>query len=114
MMATRDLEALLKGLVAWAGAQEQIIALYLHGSHAQGGAGPLSDVDVALLARVEDIYGAAFIELAYKGVLYGWYGGTDRDYSSYVPNELLVWDILSWGVENGFRYTARPSSCIKP
>jgi serine/alanine adding enzyme len=56
-----------------------------------------------VLARVEDVYAATSIELAYKDVLYGWYGGMDRDYSSYVPNELLVWDILSWGVENGFR-----------
>ena len=52
-MDTRDLEPLLKELVAWARAQEEIIALYLHGSHALGGAGPLSDVDVAVLARPE-------------------------------------------------------------
>jgi predicted nucleotidyltransferase len=52
-MATPELETLLKELVAWARAQDGIIALYLHGSHAQGGAGPLSDVDVAVLARPE-------------------------------------------------------------
>jgi predicted nucleotidyltransferase len=52
-MDTQDLEPLLKKLVAWARAEEEILALYLHGSHAHGGAGALSDVDVAVLARPE-------------------------------------------------------------
>jgi predicted nucleotidyltransferase len=42
---------LLKELVAWAQTQEETIALYLHGSHAEGRANALSDVDVAVLAR---------------------------------------------------------------
>jgi lipid II:glycine glycyltransferase (peptidoglycan interpeptide bridge formation enzyme) len=39
----------------------------------------------------------------YKDVIYGWYGGMDRAYSKYTPNELLMWHILSWGMENGYR-----------
>ena len=46
-----ELELLLKELVAWAQAQGEIIALYLYGSQAQGRAGVLSDVDVAVMAR---------------------------------------------------------------
>lgn len=46
-----DLELFLKELVTWAQAQEEIIALYLYGSQAQGRASALSDVDVAVLAR---------------------------------------------------------------
>lgn len=57
-----------------------------------------------VLAQVEDVCAATSIELAYKDVLYGWYGGLDRQFSSYVPNELLMWDILCWGVENEFRW----------
>jgi len=26
----------------------------------------------------------------------------DRDFSSYVPNEILTWHILEWGAENGY------------
>ena len=46
-----DLELLLRELIAWAQAQPEIIALYLYGSHAQGRASALSDVDVAVMAR---------------------------------------------------------------
>ncbi|MBW2642897.1 MAG: GNAT family N-acetyltransferase [Deltaproteobacteria bacterium] len=55
-----------------------------------------------LLARVGDNYAAASVELIYKDVIYGWYGGVDREYSRYIPNELLMWHIISWGVENGY------------
>ena len=55
------------------------------------------------LARVGDAYVTASVELLYKDVIYGWYGGVDRAYASYTPNELLTWHILKWGVENGYR-----------
>lgn len=56
-----------------------------------------------LLARVDDAYVGASVELLYKDVIYGWYGGTDRAYARYTPGELLIWHILKWGVENGYR-----------
>jgi len=55
------------------------------------------------LARVGQKLAAASVELLYKDVIYGWYGGMDRAYSSYRPNELLMWHILQWGAENGYR-----------
>jgi len=55
------------------------------------------------LARVEDVPVAVSVELLYKDVVYGWYGGVDRAYSAYVPNELLMWSILEWSVEHGYR-----------
>jgi len=54
------------------------------------------------LAYVGDVPAAASVELLYKDVMYGWYGGMDRSYSKYVPNELLMWHILKWGSENGY------------
>ncbi len=54
------------------------------------------------LARVGQTPVAASVELLYKDVIYGWYGGVDRNYGSYVPNELVMWDILKWGAENGY------------
>jgi serine/alanine adding enzyme len=55
------------------------------------------------LAHVGDVPVAASAELIYKDVMYGWYSGTDRTYSSYSPGELLMWHILEWGAENGYK-----------
>jgi serine/alanine adding enzyme len=55
------------------------------------------------LAYVEQVPAAASVELLYKDVVYGWYGGVDRAYSAYVPNELLMWHILEWSAGNGYR-----------
>ena len=46
-----DVDLLLKELIAWAQAQQEIIALYLYGSQVQGRTSALSDVDVAAMAR---------------------------------------------------------------
>jgi len=55
------------------------------------------------LARVGEAYVAASVELLYQDVIYGWYGGIDRTYAKYMPSELLLWHILAWGVEDGYR-----------
>jgi predicted nucleotidyltransferase len=47
----RQVERLLDELIAWGRTQPEILALYLYGSHAEGRANALSDVDVAILAR---------------------------------------------------------------
>ena len=54
-------------------------------------------------AMVGDSPAATSIELYYKDLIFGWYGGMDRDYSAYVPNELLMAHILESGSENGYR-----------
>ncbi|MFZ5917456.1 MAG: lipid II:glycine glycyltransferase FemX [Chloroflexota bacterium] len=55
-----------------------------------------------LMGRVEDTYVAASVALLYKGTIYGWYRGFDRAYSSYLPNDLMVWQVLQWGATNGY------------
>ena len=54
-------------------------------------------------ARVNDTLVSCSAELLFKDIIYGWYSGTDREYSSYVPNELLMWNVLEWGANNGYR-----------
>jgi len=54
-----------------------------------------------LLAKVKGKPAAASVELVFKGVIYGWYSGMNREYTSYTPNEMLMWHILQWGAENG-------------
>lgn len=56
-----------------------------------------------ILAQVEGITAACSVELPYKDIIYGWYGGCDRAYSKYLPNEMLMWHVLEWGANNGYR-----------
>ncbi len=55
------------------------------------------------LARVGEAYVAASAELPYKDTLYGWYSGIDRRYADLLPSELLMWHVLKWGAENGYK-----------
>lgn len=55
------------------------------------------------VARVGEAVAAVSLDLLYKGIIYGWYGGADRAYSSHVPNEILMWHILKWGAEQGYQ-----------
>ncbi len=55
-----------------------------------------------LLATVEGVTAACSIELPCKRTIYGWYGGSDRTYSEYLPNEMLIWHVLEWGANNGY------------
>jgi lipid II:glycine glycyltransferase (peptidoglycan interpeptide bridge formation enzyme) len=55
------------------------------------------------LARVNGVPAACSLELLYRDTIYDWYGGVDRRYGRYYPNELLHWHILDWGARNGYR-----------
>jgi serine/alanine adding enzyme len=55
-----------------------------------------------LLAYVPQGPAAVTFELLFKEAIHGWYGGIDRRFSAYSPNELLTWHMLEWGIENGF------------
>ena len=54
------------------------------------------------LAMVGKTPAACSLELLHQGTIYGWYNGVDRQFSHLVPNEMLTWHILSWGVEAGY------------
>lgn len=54
------------------------------------------------LAYVGNTPAASSIELLYKQIVYAWYGGLDRAYGNFRPNELLTWHILQWGAEHGY------------
>jgi hypothetical protein len=55
------------------------------------------------LVRMGDAFIASSVELVYKDMIYGWYGGVNRAFSNCTPSELLTWHILKWGAENGYR-----------
>ena len=54
-------------------------------------------------AMVEDSPAATSIELFYKDLIFGWYSGMDREFSSYIPNDLLMAHILERGSGDGYR-----------
>jgi serine/alanine adding enzyme len=54
------------------------------------------------LACVGNEPAASSIELLYKDVIYGWYGGLNRKFIAQVPNEALMWNILEWGCQNNY------------
>jgi len=56
-----------------------------------------------LLAKYEDRYVGALATLLYRDTIYGWYAGIADDASTLYPVSLLVWHILRWGRENGYR-----------
>lgn len=41
--------------------------------------------------------------LCYNGLIYDWYAGANDDYLEYRPNDILVWNVLKWGHENGYK-----------
>ncbi len=54
------------------------------------------------LAYVRGVPAAVSVELLYKNIVYGWYGGVDRSYSACYPSEMLMWNILEWGATKGY------------
>ena len=54
------------------------------------------------LAKYKDTYVASTCFLCYKRLIFDWYGGVDRDFSSCRANEFLEWHSLKWCSENGY------------
>lgn len=55
------------------------------------------------MAYVQGVPASSVVVLLHKGVMYGWYNGTDRSIREARPNEYLVWDTIRWGAANGQR-----------
>ncbi len=41
--------------------------------------------------------------LCYKGVMYDWYAGSYPEYLKKCPNDLITWEVIKWGANNGYR-----------
>jgi serine/alanine adding enzyme len=55
------------------------------------------------LAYFDQVPVAVSVDLFYKNTVYGWYGGVRRAFGNHPVHELLMWDILKWGSQHGFR-----------
>ena len=47
------------------------------------------------------IIGCRFV-LLYKKMIYDWYAGSADDFLDKYPNDILPWEIMKWGAENGY------------
>jgi serine/alanine adding enzyme len=47
------------------------------------------------------IIGCRFV-LLYKKMIYDWYAGSDDNARDKYPNDILPWEVIKWGAENGF------------
>ena len=56
-----------------------------------------------LLVRGQDRYIAGSVALLHKAAIYDWYRGFDLEYGRMHPNDAMVWHMLEWGAENGYR-----------
>lgn len=41
--------------------------------------------------------------LLYKDSIYGWYAGSYSQFYSLFPNDVLIWETLRWGINNGYK-----------
>jgi serine/alanine adding enzyme len=55
------------------------------------------------LAKHQDKYIGARAVLLYKSLIYDWYAGASKEALDYHPNDYLVWHILMWGMEHGYK-----------
>lgn len=56
-----------------------------------------------VLAYFDRIPVAVSVDLFFKNSIYGWYGGVSRAFGNHPVHELLMWDVLKWGSQHGYR-----------
>jgi lipid II:glycine glycyltransferase (peptidoglycan interpeptide bridge formation enzyme) len=56
-----------------------------------------------IFAKKDEKFIACRLVLTYNEDIYDFYAGAERDSLSFYPNDFLVWHILKWGTENGYK-----------
>jgi lipid II:glycine glycyltransferase (peptidoglycan interpeptide bridge formation enzyme) len=56
-----------------------------------------------VFAKVEGKIISGYLMLLYHGQIYGWYCGDDVEYRKYCPNDIIMWYIIRWGHEQGYK-----------
>ena len=41
--------------------------------------------------------------LTYNNLIYDWYAASINEYLKYRPNDILPWEVVTWGAENGYK-----------
>jgi len=54
------------------------------------------------VAKFNDkVVGFRFV-LVYKDLIYDWYAASNKDHYDKYPNDILTWEVIKWGHENGY------------
>ena len=56
-----------------------------------------------LLAKYNGKYIGTRVILLFNETVYDWYAGASQKSLDLYPNDLLVWHVLRWGAENGYK-----------
>jgi len=56
-----------------------------------------------VFAKVDGKIISGYLMLLYHGQIYGWYCGDDIEYRKCCPNDAIMWDIIHWGHEQGYK-----------
>lgn len=59
-------------------------------------------ISLFLLRHKEKIIGCRFV-LLYKKTIYDWYAGSREDALDKYPNDILPWEVIKWGAQNGYK-----------
>lgn len=51
----------------------------------------------------QELVGFRFV-LCYKDLMYDWYAASKEDHYDKYPNDILPWEVIKWGSNNGFKY----------
>ena len=62
---------------------------------------PLGYIKIFGAYRDSKLIGVRLV-FCYNKMIYDWYAGADDDFLEYRPNDILIWNILKWGGENGY------------
>jgi lipid II:glycine glycyltransferase (peptidoglycan interpeptide bridge formation enzyme) len=63
---------------------------------------PTSNLKIFLAKYENQIIGCRLL-LCYKDLLYDWYAGSKIEHYDKYPNDVLPWEIIKWGNENGYK-----------
>lgn len=59
-------------------------------------------IGLFVLKYQNTIIGCRFV-LFYKKMIYDWYAGSDDEFLDKYPNDILPWEVMKWGAENGYK-----------
>jgi serine/alanine adding enzyme len=59
-------------------------------------------IGVFVLKYQGEIIGCRFV-LLYKNMIYDWYAGSNDKALDKYPNDILPWEVIKWGAENGYK-----------
>lgn len=55
------------------------------------------------IASIDDRIVGFRMVLTFNNLIYDWYAASDPEYLIYRPNDVLPWEVITWGIQNGYK-----------